>query len=371
MMKLRYTLLALCIGGLSPSLVSASTEDGLYAGIGLGLSRLNPNTDGTIYSVDDNRSTGGKLYLGYDINRFLSVEAYYADLGSADISPNGSLGYKDMGLNATYYLYSSGESREGLSAFARLGAGSMLNDTNLPYERSNDWHVMFGFGGEYGIGDGWAVRADLDLYDRDAQLFTLSLMKRFGSKPAPVIVEEPKPLPEPEPVVVINPDMDGDGILNDADACPETPAGTRVDATGCKFEEVMVLDGVTFASNSNELIGESHAILDKVAASLVRYSELRIEVGGHTDSQGPSSYNRGLSDRRANAVRDYLISKGVAAEVLSARGYGEVQPIADNKTVEGRAQNRRVELRMLDEDAEAPAAGAVEDGNITDSPHIR
>ena len=74
---------------------------------------------------------------------------------------------------------------------------------------------------------------------------------------------------------------------------------------------------------------------------------MKVEVAGHTDSIGTDSYNMGLSLRRANAVRDYLISKGIAAENLTAKGYGESQPVADNQTAAGRFKNRRVELVPL------------------------
>lgn len=360
MNNLRYTALALCIGALSPSMAGAAyTENGWYAGAGLGVSRVKPNTDGTIYSIGNSRSSGGKLYLGYDISRRLSVEGYYADLGHADLLPTGTVGYKDMGLSAMYYLYLPEGSREGLSAFIRGGVGSMLNDTTVPYKRNNDTHIMLGAGAEYGLGSGWAVRADLDLYDRDAQLFSLGLMKRFGrkSEPARVPVAEPAPAPIVAPVVVVNPDTDGDGILNAADLCPDTPAGIKVDETGCKLKAVIVLEGVVFAVNSDELIGDSTTILDAAARSLKPYPELRVEVGGHTDWQGSSSYNQKLSERRANAVRRYLIGQGIAADNLTAKGYGEVQPIADNHTAEGRAKNRRVELRMMDNTLDAVQQG--------------
>lgn len=142
--------------------------------------------------------------------------------------------------------------------------------------------------------------------------------------------------------------LSGDGILNGMDACPDTPAGVRVDDTGCTLAEVIVLEGVTFVSNSDELIGDSHAVLNKLADTLKRYPELRVEVGGHTDWQGPASYNQKLSERRANAVRRYLTEQGVAADNLTAKGYGESMPVADNQSAEGRAKNRRVELSRID-----------------------
>ncbi|MBF0274569.1 MAG: OmpA family protein [Nitrospinae bacterium] len=108
-----------------------------------------------------------------------------------------------------------------------------------------------------------------------------------------------------------------------------------------------VLVGVNFALDSAELTHGSGAILDRAAAVLVRNPGLRIKVDGHTDSSGDDKYNMGLSQRRAESVRSYLIRKGASARNLSAQGFGESKPIATNATKEGRALNRRVELSVL------------------------
>lgn len=336
---------------LSPA-VQATADNSIYVGIGSGLSNLDPETNNTGYDVDDSRSNGGKFYLGYDFSEKLSIEGYYSDLGEAKMSPNGEITYKDMGLSGVYYFYKPQQTREKLSAFVRAGVGTMNNDTDLDYERLNDSHFMIGGGVEYGFGKGFALRADLDLYDKDAQLFTISLLKRFGGSKAGVAKQLPQqvvvaaPEPAPEPVVVL--DSDQDGVLDNADQCPGTEAGKKVDTAGCPMQEVMVLEGVTFALNSAELVGESHRILDEVAQSLLRNPDQRIEVAGYTDSRGDASYNKDLSGRRAAAVRDYLVEQGVPADNLEARGYGEESPIADNTTVDGRALNRRVELHMIE-----------------------
>lgn len=110
----------------------------------------------------------------------------------------------------------------------------------------------------------------------------------------------------------------------------------------------LVLVGVNFDFDKATLRPEDIAILDRDALSFVKSnSDVVVEVEGHTDSRGSDKYNMGLSLRRAEAVRDYLISKGVAADRLTAKGYGESQPIADNNTDEGRFKNRRVELEPL------------------------
>jgi len=112
-------------------------------------------------------------------------------------------------------------------------------------------------------------------------------------------------------------------------------------------EKPVILRGVNFEFDKSILLADSKLILDRVAASLLAHPEVKVEVAGHTDSDGSDAYNLKLSDRRAKAVRDYLITKGVPATQLTANGYGESKPIADNKTVEGRAENRRVELRRM------------------------
>jgi outer membrane protein OmpA-like peptidoglycan-associated protein len=106
----------------------------------------------------------------------------------------------------------------------------------------------------------------------------------------------------------------------------------------------LVLEGVNFDFDKATLRPEDIAIIDRDVASLDKWGNVNIEVAGHTDSRGSDAYNMNLSRQRAEAVRDYLISKGIAADRLSAKGYGESQPIAGNATDEDRFQNRRVEL---------------------------
>ncbi|NNJ91223.1 MAG: OmpA family protein, partial [Gammaproteobacteria bacterium] len=143
-------------------------------------------------------------------------------------------------------------------------------------------------------------------------------------------------------------DSDYDGVINRMDLCPDTAPGTKVDVTGCQHDAPITLKGVNFRSGSDELLEESKLILDGVVAILVKYSSLRVEIAGHTDNTGRESANLNLSQRRAESVRAYLISKGVLENNLTAQGYGESQPIADNQTSAGKAQNRRVELHRLD-----------------------
>ena len=142
-------------------------------------------------------------------------------------------------------------------------------------------------------------------------------------------------------------DTDADGIVDSADQCSTTPAGDRVDSKGCSLPKVLNLKGVNFDNDKDTLRPEAAAILDDAAATLKRYPGLKVEIAGHTDSASSDAHNLDLSQRRAKAVMEYFINKGVEADRLSAKGYGESQPIADNATSEGRFKNRRVELRSL------------------------
>jgi OOP family OmpA-OmpF porin len=168
-------------------------------------------------------------------------------------------------------------------------------------------------------------------------------------------------------------DADGDGVVDRLDQCPDTPAGTTVDEKGCPpaaappaegcrapapgepidlegcaTGEAVVLKGVNFEVNSSRLTANAKVILNQVADSLAAASGMRVEIGGHTDAQGSDAFNQKLSERRAQAVKDYLISRGIDAARLESKGYGEAQPVDSNETVEGRELNRRVEMKILE-----------------------
>jgi OmpA-OmpF porin, OOP family len=147
-------------------------------------------------------------------------------------------------------------------------------------------------------------------------------------------------------------DADGDGVNDDQDRCPSTPAGVKVDQEGCQvlFEQskkTLILEGVNFETGKAELTPESQTILNGVAESLVANDSIKVRVGGHTDNTGSAAVNKRLSAARANSVREYLVSKGVAADRLTAVGFGPNKPVASNRTAAGRAQNRRVELTRV------------------------
>jgi outer membrane protein OmpA-like peptidoglycan-associated protein len=158
-------------------------------------------------------------------------------------------------------------------------------------------------------------------------------------------------------------DADGDGVSDDKDLCPNTPAGARVDKDGCPIEvtekETEMLDkgvitvhNINFDTNKSDILPGDEAVLNEIGKILIQWPQLKVEVGGHTDSRGTVKANQTLSEARANAVRDWLTSHypQLTADNLTAVGYGENKPIATNKTKAGMAQNRRVEFKVLNQE---------------------
>ena len=141
----------------------------------------------------------------------------------------------------------------------------------------------------------------------------------------------------------INPDLDGDGVLNAQDMCPDTPANSAVDQNGCPA--TITLD-IQFQTNSYTVTSDSFANLDKYASFLKKNPNYSAQIVGYTDNRGAASYNQRLSEKRAQEVVKMLEARGVSSSQLSAKGMGEANPIADNTTAAGRAQNRRIEAQL-------------------------
>lgn len=165
-------------------------------------------------------------------------------------------------------------------------------------------------------------------------------------------------------------DNDGDGLTDypedaagcasaddndESDPCKEPGPGERVSLRGCGTGDAIVLRGVNFDFDRATLTTDARAILDNVAEELNAYPDLEVELSGHTDSRGSDAYNQDLSDRRAASVRRYLGEQGVAISRLTAVGFGETRPVADNDSDDGRERNRRVELKVT--------AGVAADGS--------
>ncbi len=158
-------------------------------------------------------------------------------------------------------------------------------------------------------------------------------------------------------------DTDGDGVFDGLDQCPNTPAGLKVDPNGCPIEvserETQLLDmglirlqDVNFDVGKASILPESFPVLDEVAAILLQYPALKIEIGGHTDNTGGADKNQKLSEMRAKSVLGYLGQKfpTLDTSAFTTAGYGQSQPVATNATSLGRAKNRRVDFKVLNAD---------------------
>ncbi len=197
-----------------------------------------------------------------------------------------------------------------LGAIAGAGGGAAVGLSN---DKGSDWDSATGTGaiGAIGVGAAGYILCTL-----------LQPKEEIAMAPAP-----PPPAPPPPPR-----------------AAPPPPAPPPSEGV----RERIVLRGVNFDFDKADIRADAAVILDEAASILNRSRRFQVRVEGHTDSTGPAEYNQGLSERRAAAVKRYLVEQGVSASRLQTAGFGEGNPIAGNDTRDGRALNRRVELQVLE-----------------------
>lgn len=301
-------------------------------------------------NVDDNIA-GGLLGFGYAMSEHWNAEIDYQRLNL-----DGESGFPDQDQSAINLNLMNLYNRGGAFSPYILGGIGIVN-TEVNNDDNDDFQAQLGVGALTRL---WTDRLSLRtevLYryqDASKSLYDVIVNAGFsfalGSTPTPVaapapvaaaVVAPPPPPPPPAPPA----DEDGDGVPDTADQCPGTPKGERVGAQGCTCD---VVRQVHFKTDSAELTADDKKMLDELADSLTKLKFVSGTVIGHTDSTGADSYNQKLSERRAQAVADYLEAKGIGSGRLAVSGVGETQPIGDNKTADGRAQNRRVVLRRTD-----------------------
>jgi len=313
-----------------------------YGGVGLGVTHVDPEGQAGGWSTNDDSDSGWKAFVGYQFKPHWSVELSYVDGGEAGLGnvapalellvPDASIDYTTPSLMAVYWLK---EPAEAWNVFAKLGVSAIDNSASsalIPFEKQTDIQLAAGFGARLRFADRWFVRGDLDLYDRDHYYAGLAIGAYFGRRIVPVSVPTAEPERAPMPEQAVEP-------VVAPEPAPE-PQATLVcdDVAG-------VLEGVQFENDAAVLLPKSREILAGIVTRLEDSSAYSVDVLAHTDSNGSQEYNYALSNRRARSVEDYLSDQGIARERLSSRGYGELNPIADNATAAGRAMNRRVELR--------------------------
>ena len=179
-----------------------------------------------------------------------------------------------------------------------------------------------------GVGAGVAARGQ----DRDGKAGYIAAGAIGGALLcgglAYLLTEDPKPKPAPPPPP------------------PPPPAPKPKPKPAPKVERTIILDDVLFDFDKSNIKPEAGAILDRLVAFMRENKDKKAALSGHTDSVGTDAYNQKLSQRRVNSVKDFIVKKGVESSRISGQGFGESKPIADNKTKEGRAKNRRVEIKV-------------------------
>jgi OOP family OmpA-OmpF porin len=335
--------------------------------------------------MDDNRSVdddwGANLAVGKAVNKYWNIEAD-AWLGKFDGAGGNDLEITSFGVNALAVFYR--EAR--ISPFILIGGGGQEDNPDLTSNSTNPYvdlgaGVLLTLSHSKDCSRGLILRGEVrgrndfvgGQQDRLVDYMAgLKLQFYWGGNTC--LTEEAPPLPPPPPPPAPA-DSDGDGVTDNLDRCPGTPAGAAVDTVGCELDGDG--DGVSdsrdkcpatprgdkvdtvgcsltrklevfFDNNSSKLKPESFKDLDLAVGFLKAVPTATGVIEGHTDANGSDAYNQRLSEERAKAVRDYIISMGIDPSRLEARGLGESQPVADNSTPEGRAQNRRVVLRRTD-----------------------
>jgi len=331
-MNLKKSLLfSAGLAACSTGALADELDDRWYLSAGIGY--VAPGDDrelpGTGWDVDG--GPAAFLGIGKAINEWLNVElnakGNRLDLGSG----NGDWDQWGATLDGLVFFNRNPK----FSPYAVVGAGMMRSDT--PADNGDGPIAEAGLGFMHTINDaGDTLRAEVrhrwDFTNLDTAGgnenhndwvmmvgVTIPLGKRAEAPapaPAPVAVTEPEPTPPPAPPPVT---------------------------------ETVVLKGVNFCFDCDTLSSEAKAILDGDAMAIVKHHpNATFEVAGHTDAIGSETYNQSLSQRRASNVRAYLVQQGVEPSRMTAVGYGESQPVADNSTEAGRAENRRVELRITE-----------------------
>lgn len=309
--------------------------------------------DNAAYDVPGNFRDSAEFSLaaGYRVNPNVGLELRY---GQANTLARGAAAAgadirHEMATLDTYYRFNVANK---LQPYVLIGGGlSRATPDNAGYIENTVANAAVG--AFYQLTNAVALRGEvrgvenLQASTHDA-IASVGLTFGFGgakaAAPAPAKLA---PVVAPvAPVVVAPADDDKDGVVNGADKCPGTPTNVVVDATGCPkvlTEKVTKELRVQFDTNKAVVKPAYNAEIEGVAKLLKEYPTAKVEIQGHTDSRGSATLNDKLSQARADAVAGVLVKTfGIDAARVSAKGYGASQPVADNKTAEGQAKNRRV-----------------------------
>ncbi|MCG8394083.1 MAG: OmpA family protein [Pseudomonadales bacterium] len=310
--------------------------------------------------LDDVPFYGGQL--GWRFHPNWSVQAWYEEVeGDAESKYNSGRRLDMTNYYASGRFHLDGHGFLGFEPYAGINVGEQLIESrNNPNSDEND-ELMTGV--ELGLQRVFFRHVVLDLgtrqaYSQDREYWEgqvyAGLNLAFGiSNDDDDGADEETVAATPE--AVVTGDADGDGVSDDVDQCPDTAAGAVVDDQGCQVYESTIQEHnagtIYFEFDSDRVKGEFNDEVRSAADRMKAGEKASIRVEGHTDSIGSESYNQGLSERRAESVRDKLVNDlGIDASAVSTQGYGESRPVADNDTAEGRAKNRRADVIVESEE---------------------
>lgn len=328
--------------------------DDYYLGIGFGQSFITPETNSVALTVSKDTDFAYKLHGGYQWDEHWATEVFYSALGEAEISATsgviGSVDYDTYGAAAMYKLPLT----QDISFNVSGGVGKLQNKSRgIAVERVEDIFLYGGLGLQWEMTRDWDLRIDADIYDSDAQLVAVNLVRRFGS-----IDKRIRRYNQQESTSVMAAvqtavstasatDKDADGVSDANDKCLQSKPGAWVSVDGCSRDDEL-LQTVLFGFNSVELSAQAKQQLDEVAKELYRMPvNYHIEINAYADTVGTSMYNYAISNSRAHNVRDYLNGKGVSLGKLKATGFGEWHPVLNADGKPDQQKNRRAELKIV------------------------
>jgi OOP family OmpA-OmpF porin len=354
---MKKTVLLACLATSISAVTVADEYPDFEAYLGAGMYML----DDDLRNLDDAFSLEGGLEL--PLNTTMSLEAWLSDFTADVKNGSGDVDVQRYNLGTLFHL-KDGVTRPfisvGASHFDADGYSESLINLGLGVKQYYDNNIILRgelmamnsidnevteFGARLAIGYAFGRSVAAPVVEAAPAPVVKKVVekvveKKVEEKPAPAPVVEPVK-PEPAPV-----DSDNDGVVDANDKCPNTNAAFKVDATGCPVmltESVEIQMNVKFANNSAVVTAENFSEIQKVADFMQQFDKTEVTVEGYSDDRGRAAYNKSLSQKRADAVRTTLINEfKIPAARITAIGYGEENPIADNATAEGRAKNRRV-----------------------------